>query len=372
MLFHMTRNTALFGTSALLDDFMAAIHTFVPRGQIGCTVHPATFPSGADTGVDAIVRWTLGPYDLQFDVEIKLDAAAARAVTPSSKGSKERIPVVIARYLSPVDRRRILTEGSSYWDSTGNVLIQHAEPLIRIEREGAQRSPEPTEREDRLESLKGRGAARVVEYLLTNGSTTGPRDLARNTLDGVGVATASRVLTLLREENFFEPTGGGATIVRDRTALARRLVEDYNFVRSNRAKRYFSPMGREGALMALRSKGADVAATGLQGAAEFLADNEMRASLPTSDLWLYAKDLREVERWAQLEPGSRNGNIWVSDAPWMFATGDYYMAPVGTRAYPWRIAFDLLSYTGRHTQAGEEFIQRAGEALLSQLVSTAR
>ena len=99
-------------------------------------------------------------------------------------------------------------------------------------------------REDRLESLKGRGAARVVEYLLTNGSTTGPRDLVRNMHDpdhddpdSVGVATASRVITLLREENLFEPTGGGAIIVKDRTALARRLVEDYSFVRSNRARR---------------------------------------------------------------------------------------------------------------------------------------
>ncbi|WP_430867855.1 hypothetical protein [Demequina aurantiaca] len=368
----MKRNIALFGTSALLDDFMAAIHTFVPRGQIRGTVHPATFPSGADTGVDAIVQWTLGRYDLQFDVEIKLDAAASRALTPISDYSDERIPVVIARYLSPVDRRRIMSGGWSYWDSTGNVLIQHAEPLIRIERDGAQRSPEPAERDDRLVSLKGRGAARVVEYLLTNGSTTGPRDLARNTLDGVGVATASRVLTLLREENFFEPTGGGATTVRDRTALARRLVEDYSFVRSNRAKRYFSPMGREGALMALRSKGAEIAATGLQGATEFLADNNMRASLPTSDLWLYAKDRREVERVAQLEPDSRNGNIWVADAQWMFTTSDYFMAPAGTRAYPWRIAFDLLSYTGRHTQAGEDLIQRAGEDLLSQLVSNGR
>jgi|GEM_PF-1901533 len=368
----MTRNVALFGTSALLDDFMAAIHTFVPSGQIGCTVHSPTFPGSADTNVDAIVSWTLGSYDLQFDVQIELGTAVPRPLPPSSQRSKETIPVVIARYLSPVDRRRILGGGSSYWDSTGNVLIQHAEPLIRIEREGAQRSPEPTQREDRLASLKGRGAARVVEYLLTNGSTTGPRDLARNTRDGAGAATASRVLTLLREENFFEPTGGGATIVRDRTALARRLVEDYNFVRSNRAKRYFSPMGREGALMALRSKGADIAATGLQGATEFLADNKMRASLPTSDLWLYAKDLREVERLAQLEPDSRNGNIWVAEAPWMFTTGDYHTAPVGIRAYPWRIAFDLLSYTGRHTQAGEDLIQRAGEDLLSQLVSNAR
>jgi len=367
----MTRNTALFGTSALLDDFMAAIHTFVPRSQIRCVVHPATFPSGAGTGVDAIVCWTLGPFNLQFDVEIKLDAAAPRALTPSSKGSKEIIPVVIARYLSPVDRRRIMSEGSSYWDSTGNVLIQHAEPLIRIEREGAQRSPEPTEREDRLESLKGRGAARVVEYLLTSGSTTGPRDLVRSMHfpdfddpDSVGVATASRVLTLLREENFCEPTGGGAIVVKDRTALARRLIEDYSFVRSNRAKRYFSPMGREGALTTLRSKGISAAVTGLQGAAEYLVGKDMRPTLPPNDLWLYAADARQVEQVAQLEFAPRDGDIYVADAPWMFDTHNYYPAPVGHRAYPWRIAFDLMSRDGRHAQAGED--------LLAELVRTAR
>lgn len=364
MLFHMMRNNTLFGTSALLDDFMKAIRTFVPSGQIRCSVHSPTLPNVADAAVDAIVPWRLGSHELEFEVEIGLRTAAPRPLQAPSERPKEKIPVVIARYLSPVDRRRIMSNGSSYWDSTGNVLIQHAEPLIRIEREGAQRSPEPAEREDRLESLKGRGAARVVEYLLTTGGATGPRDLARNTSHGVGVATASRVLTLLREENFFEPTGIGGAVVRDRTALAHRLAEDYSFVKTNRAKRYFSPMGREGALMALRSKGIQVAVTGLQGAAEFLADEDMMASLPTSDLWLYANDRREVERTAQLEPDSRNGNIWVADAPWMFETHNFYTAPAGTRAYPWRIAFDLLSYTGRHAQAGE--------GLLSRLASAAR
>lgn len=364
MLFHMTRNTPLFGTSALLDDFMAAIHTFVPSGQIGCTVHSPTFPGSTHTGVDAIVPWTLGSYDLRFAVEVRLGTAAPRPLPPTSQRSKEMIPVVIARYLSPAERRRIVAGGSSYWDSTGNVLVQHADPLIRIEREGAQRSPEPTEREDRLESLKGRGAARVVEYLLTSGSTTGPRDLVRTTQEGVGVATASRVLALLREENFFEPTGAGAIMVKDRAALARRLVEDYSFVRSNRAKRYFSPMGREGALMTLRSKGIGVATTGLQGASEYLAGGDIRPTLPPNDLWLYAADAREVGRAAQLEPAPRDGDIYVSDAPWMFETHDYYAAPVGNRAYPWRIAFDLMSRHGRHAQAGED--------LLAELVRTAR
>ena len=367
----MTRNTALFGTSALLDDFMTAIHTFVPIGQIGCTVHSPTFPGSTYKGVDAIVPWTLGSHDLQFAVEARLGTAAPRPLPPTSQRTNERIPVVIARYLSPADRRRIVSEGSSYWDSTGNVLIQHAEPLIRIEREGAQRSPEPTEREDRLESLKGRGAARVVEYLLTSGSTTGPRDLVRSMRDprfddpdSVGVATASRVITLLRDEKFFEPTGGGAIVVKDRTALARRLIEDYSFVRSNRAKRYFSPMGRECALTTLRSKGISAAVTGLQGAAEYLAGKDMRPTLPPNDLWLYAADARQVERFAQLESAPRDGDIYVADAPWMFDTHDYYPAPVGHRAYPWRIAFDLMSRDGRHAQAGED--------LLAELVRTAR
>lgn len=371
MLFHMTRNTSLFGTSALLDDFMAAIHTFVPSGQIGCTVHSPTFPGSTDTGVDVIVPWTLGAHDLRFAVEVRLGTAAPRPLPPTSQRSKEMIPVVIARYLSPAERRRIVAGGSSYWDSTGNVLIQHAEPLIRIEREGAQRSPEPTEREDRLESLKGRGAARVVEYLLTSGRTSGPRDLVSSMHfrdyddpDSAGVATASRVLALLREENFFKPTGAGAIMVRDRTALARRLVEDYSFVRSNRAKRYFSPLGREGTLMTLRSKGIDVATTGLQGASEYLAGADIRPTLPPNDLWLYAADAREVGRAAQLEPAPRDGDIYVADAPWMFDTHDYYPAPVGNRAYPWRIAFDLMSRHGRHAQAGED--------LLAELVRTAR
>ena len=343
---------------------MAAVHTFVPRGGITCIVHSDTLPTDRQGRVDAIVPWTLGTHQLEFAVEMRVTPMASRADSPRPTIKEDTIPVVIARYLSPTERRRIGDQGASYWDSTGNVLIQHADPLIRIERNGAQRSPEPTVREDRLESLKGRGAARVVEYLLTAGGTTGPRDLVRNAHEGVGVATASRVLTLLREQNLFDPTGGGAIIVKDRTALARRLVEDYSFVRSNGAKRYLSPMAREGALLTLRNKGIQVAVTGLQGASEYLAGKDMRSTLPASDLWLYAAEARAVVQAAQLEPAPRDGDIYVADAPWMFETHDFHTAPVGSRAYPWRIAFDLMSRDGRHAQAGED--------LLAELVRTAR
>lgn len=353
----MTRNMALPGTSALLDDFMAAVRTYVPSGQRRSAFDSDVQFLARDQGFDAVVCWNLGDETVTFLVVFKSSGNSVPDFANLPNRADNAVPIIISPYLTPVARRLAVSAGWSYWDATGNVLIHVADPLVFVERTGAQRNPEPATRDSGLASLKGPRASRVVEYLLTTGGTTGAREITANA--DVALGTASRVLSLLRDENFFVPNGGGAWQVTDKFDLAQRLVEDYSYVRSNRAQRYFSPLGLDGVLMALVHSKKQFAITGLRGANEYLAGKDSAPTLAASDLWLYGEDMRELERVAQLEPDSRRGDIYVAEAPWMFPKNVYrfdigYPLP---RAYPWRIAFDLMSYPGRHASAGENLMR---------------
>jgi len=327
------------------------MQTVVPHNTLNSLAIPRWLESNPT--FDALMPWTVGDSGLELAIRIALtaDTPLARAEDPHL--SPTRIPVVIAPYLSPTKRQQATELGWSYWDATGNMQIRHSEPLVFIEREGAARNPNASSKPRGLSSLKGRGAARVVEYLLSYPNRGAARDVARET--GVGVGTASRVISLLRYENFLAETGGAGVRIDDHEALAHRLVQDYSFVRSNRAKRYYSNLGREGALMALQRNGVRHAVTGLRAAADVYAMWQRPMALPSADLWLYVTDVNEAERVASLVPDARGGDILVAETPWL-ESGNYY-ASNPPRAYPWRVAFDLMSQPGRHAAVGADMLK---------------
>lgn len=354
-MFHIMRNNALFGTRALVDQFKAAMHAVVPHHTLNSLDLPRWL-EGNPT-FDALMPWTVG--DSSFDLAIRVALTADTPLAPAKDArlSPTRIPVVIAPYLSPTKRQQATELGWSYWDATGNMQIRHANPLIFIEREGAARNPDTTPESRGLSSLKGRGAARVVEYLLAYPNRGAARDIARDT--GVSIGTASRVISLLRYENFLAETGGPGVLIDDREALAHRLVQDYSFVRSNKAKRYYSNLGREGALVALQRNDVRHAVTGLRAAADVYAMWERPMALPSADLWLYATDVNEAERVASLVPDARGGDILVAEAAWL-ESGNYD-ASNPPRVYPWRVAFDLMSHPGRHAAVGADMLKELVE-----------
>jgi hypothetical protein len=331
-MFHKMRNESIYGTNDLIDRFMAALHDLGPRD----TTNKVSSPSNAlGSGRDAVINWQVAgrTFTLLIDTRVSpVEQSDVLGDAPRGGG----IPVLISPFVSRPAQLQLERSGFSYWDPTGNLLLQNPDPFLWIERSGATKNPSPEAKSTALRSLKGRAASEVIVKLLSNGRAGTARDLALDA--GVGLGTASRVVTLLRSEDFFEPTGGGPLIIDDPIRLARRWAEDYNFQRTYRAKRYFSILGTDQALARIRQSGAKYALTGLAGLTLDYRERSGTPPLPANDLWLYTDDLAEVEKAADLVPDNANGNILVAETDF-FSLGREGYRPIGddAAAWPWSL-----------------------------------
>lgn len=346
-MFHLMRNASFYGTRDLIDRFMSSLRDLGPADTLNRII------PGTTDSADAVLDWTVAGQSFAIVVDAKLSPVESNYAwhTPHAPGS---LRVVVSPFISRAAQDQLARRGLSYWDPTGNILLQNADPFLWIQTRGAHRNPQPEKKSTALQSLKGRSASEVIVHLLAKGRAGTARELAREV--GVGLGTASRVVTLLREENFFEPTGGGPLVVTDPIRLARRWAEDYGFEKTYRGRRYFSVLGTEQALEKIRRSGAKYALTGLAGMSLDYQEQSRLAPLPPNDLWLYTDNLERVEREADLVPDAAHGTIVVAEADFL-APGRENYRPVGntSAAWPWRIAGDLLSASGRYAQAGLDF-----------------
>lgn len=314
-----------------------------------------TWTQGAEgEGEDGIVLWKRGrSRPIAFQVELKQSSGDARKPSrwhaPADAGGTS---ILLAPYLSPSERARLKDMGWSYWDATGNASLRVDSPMVLIEREGAQRDPAPSENSDpqRLRSLKGAAAGRVVVQLLSEGGAESVRALAVSS--SVGVGTAARVLGLLREERQVAENGG-AFRVGDRKRLARRWAADYSFIRTSTARRFSSLLGRELALERVAGNPRDVRVTGVAAASRLLSARSATTVLPGAELWLLSSQPSIVARELELVTDSR-GDVLLGAGK---LDRDALIADDGLPlATPWRVVGDLLSSAGRTVAVGEQLM----------------
>ena len=152
-----------------------------------------------DAGVDAVARLRASDGQeavllLQVkrlintrDVPVALEGLRRAA---SSWGSDDEVlPVLVARYLAPATRERIVRDGAGYVDATGNLHLSIERPALWLSDRGEDRDPWRGPGRPRG-SLQGPPAARVVRALIdftprptrSPSSPTGPaRRAARRT-----------------------------------------------------------------------------------------------------------------------------------------------------------------------------------------------
>lgn len=341
------RNTNAYGTLDLVERFMQTLRTVVPVG----TLNRMDYERASDSRWDAVIRWDVGDGSLRLGLDVKVNAI--RSAPPTTGPTDPTItPVLVSPFLSRTARRELESRGWSYWDTTGNLLVLSESPFVALRLEGSTKDPDPDPSSSvKLKSLKGRAASEVVVGLLKNGGGASTlRDFARE--HELPLGTVSRVVSLLREENLIEPTGGGPIVLTDRLEVARRWAEDYSFVKSFRARRYRSLLGPELALSKLVDSGVPYAITGVRAAQNWPEATNAPAAFPASDTWVYVSDIARVERAADLAVDSRAGQLVVAECDFL---GRERPRRVGRYHYatPWRIVGDLLSAGGRAASVGE-------------------
>jgi hypothetical protein len=347
------RNATLYGTNDLIDRFMSALRELGPRDSLNEIV---LAKAKQKDSADATVRWRVAGRSFSLALDVKVSPIGPLPSSLKGPRASDDVSVVLSPFISRAAQTQLESQGLSYWDPTGNLLLQSQSPFMWIKQEGSAKDPNPDSKVTALQSLKGRSASEVIVKLLSNGRAATVRDLARES--GVALGTASRVISLLRNEDFLEPTGGGPIVVNDPVRLARRWAEDYSFEKTFKAKRYFSILGSSVALERIRESNSNYAITGLAAQALWYEEDARIAPLPASDLWLYTDDVALIEKVADLVPDNANGSIMVAQTEF-FGSGRENYRPVGnTRtAWPWRVVGDLLSLSGRYAAAGSDFAE---------------
>ena len=130
--------------------------------------------------------------------------------------------MVVAPYLSPLVRERLVEAGLGFVDLTGNVRIALSSPGLFIEASGADVNPVRSARPSR--SLRGGKAGRIVRALVDREDPSGVRALAAIT--GVNPGYVSRIVAFLDDQALIERSGRGRIVSVDWPRLLERWSQD--------------------------------------------------------------------------------------------------------------------------------------------------
>ena len=233
-------------------------------------------PAGASAALAIGARRQLDPR-LVTEVAGALRTAAADA------------HVVIAPFLGPRTRERLVEEGIGYVDMVGNMRLVLDRPTVFVSTRGQESSPWAVERTSR--SLHAAKACRIVRALADGdgtfnlGPSEGPRPPAMGSrgetprsptrigvrqlaaIAGTDPGYVSRLLDLFHRDEIIEREPRGPVVAVHLARLLRRWGEDYRFAEAHRFVPVVHPYGVPGALARLRDAQVPHAVTARAGAA---------------------------------------------------------------------------------------------------------
>ena len=293
-----------------------------------------TAPDGTERTIVVEAKRSVEPRDVDRIVKVLRNSGAG-------------IPFVVAPFLSPATRARLIERETSYADSTGNLRLAMDDPLVLIETGGAERDPAPPQRP--LRSLKGRGAGRCVRALCDFVPPYGVRDLAKTA--GLSPATLSRVTDLLARELLVERGARGDVQGVDVPGVIRRWAKDYGFQRSNTVETFLEPRGVDSLREKLGSVTLAYVATG-----SLVAVAVAPIAAPRL-IQLYVRDAGAAAQALSLRPTEDGANVMLAEPfdPVVFdrttKRGEITSAALS------QVAADLLTGPGRSPSEGEALLE---------------
>lgn len=257
--------------------------------------------------------------------------------------------VVVARYLSPPVRQKLIEADLSFVDATGNVRVTSPRPGLFVSDRGADRDPWRGPGRPRG-SLKGAPASQVVRALLDYDRVWPIRGLVETA--GTSTGAAYRVVQFLEEEGLVERRGS-QVVVPEWQPLLRRWSRDYELVASNRTSTWLAPRGLDRFLPRVADTDLEYAVTGTLAAAEWAPYAPARSAM------IYTPDTAAAATAWDLRPTEASANVVLAETKniAVFAR-TCVRTDAGYRiAAPAQVAVDLLTGPGRNPSEGEELIE---------------
>jgi hypothetical protein len=258
---------------------------------------------------------------------------------PRAGGVRPPTLLLIARYLAPATRERIVQAGAGYLDLTGNLYVAADSPPLVLRDRGADKDPWRGPGRPRG-TLKGAPAARMVRALVDFRPPYSVPEVAARAATSIGAAY--RVVGFLEEQQLLtRDPRGPITAVRWR-AMLERWSRDYGFTQANTVATFLEPRGLPALEERLRAQPAlDYALTGS------LAMERVAPFAPTRLAMMHVRDIAVAANALGLRPTSAGGNV-------ILASGDDEVAFARTQEFDglcyaaWsQVAVDLLTAPGR-------------------------
>jgi hypothetical protein len=290
-------------------------------------------PDGGEVTVLVEAKRLLNTRDVPVAVE-QLQRAA------SSLDEEDAVLMVVARYLAPATRERIVAAGAGYADLTGNLQLAADRPALLIRERGADRDPWRGPGRPRG-TLKGPPAARVVRALIDFTPPYTVPELSERA--GASTGATYRVVEFLEEQELLaRQPRGSITDVRWRQVL-ERWSRDYGFAQSNTVATFLEPRGLPALTERLSQRPTlEYVLTGS------LAAERLAAYAPARLAMLYVRDIASAAELLELRPTESGANVAL-------ASGDYDVVFEreqvidGVRiAAVSQVAVDLLTGPGRN------------------------
>lgn len=248
--------------------------------------------------------------------------------------------VIVARYLAPATRERIVESGAGYVDATGNVYLASDRPALLLRNSGADSDPWRGPGRPRG-TLKGPPAARVVRALIDFAPPYSVAELAERA--GASTGAAYRVVDFLEEQRFVERVERGRIAKVQWRAVLERWSGDYGFAESNTVATFLEPRGLSALKDRLRGEPElEYAITGS------MAAEDAAPYAPTRLAMVYVRDLGAAANVLGLRATTTGANVAL-------AAGEYDVTFERSRlvdglrcAALSQVAVDLLSGPGRN------------------------
>lgn len=220
------------------------------------------------------------------------------------KQESTKNPVLfLSDFIGPSLRRLLTANGINFADTTGWISIQNKNPMVYINKAGAERSPDwITKQSSSIARLNGPGASKVICALAETDTPIGIRALAAKA--DVAPGTATKVLKTLTNDGVVARDRSGRILRIEKRALIERWVQDYGFLTANKSVRYYiAPRGISKTLEQLQSF-ENIAFTGSVAARALLPEGTV-SPVPLTLISLYATANDAIERELTLIPSDQ-------------------------------------------------------------------